>query len=111
MLVLSRKKNESIVINGDITFTVIDIRGDTVRLGIVCPKDCPVHRQEVYDAIHEPLINRPLLVNRSALEEVPAREPMQFIEISLGQLLAEVGAKESQADEDPHFDSEGGISR
>ena len=52
MLVLSRKKNESIVINNDITVTVVEIRGDKVRLGIVAPKEVPVHRQEVYEAIH-----------------------------------------------------------
>jgi len=52
MLVLSRKKNESIVINNDIIITVVEIRGDKVRLGIVAPKDVPVHRQEVYEAIH-----------------------------------------------------------
>jgi carbon storage regulator len=52
MLVLSRKKSESIVINNDITVTVVEIRGDKVRLGIVAPKEVPVHRQEVYDAIH-----------------------------------------------------------
>jgi carbon storage regulator len=52
MLVLSRKKNESIVINNDIIVTVVEIRGDKVRLGIVAPKEVPVHRQEVYDAIH-----------------------------------------------------------
>ncbi len=52
MLVLSRKKNESIVIDNNITITVVEIRGDKVRLGIVAPKDVPVHRQEVYDAIH-----------------------------------------------------------
>jgi carbon storage regulator len=52
MLVLSRKKNECIVINNDITVTVVEIRGDKVRLGIVAPKEVPVHRQEVYDAIH-----------------------------------------------------------
>ncbi len=51
MLVLSRKKNESIVINNDITVTVVEIRGDKVRLGIVAPKNVPVHRQEVYEAI------------------------------------------------------------
>jgi carbon storage regulator len=70
MLVLSRKKNESIVINNDITVTVVEIRGDKVRLGIVAPKEVPVHRQEVYDAIHgkEPgesspapvVVNKPL---------------------------------------------------
>ncbi len=52
MLVLSRKKDESIVIANDIVVTVIDVRGDKVRLGIVAPKDVPVHREEVYAAIH-----------------------------------------------------------
>ena len=52
MLVLSRKKNESIVIDNNIVITVVEIRGDKIRLGIVAPKDVPVHRQEVYDAIH-----------------------------------------------------------
>ena len=52
MLVLSRKKNESIIINDNITVTVIEIRGDKVRLGIEAPKDIPVHRREVYEAIH-----------------------------------------------------------
>ena len=52
MLVLSRKKNESIIINNDIVVTVVEIRGDKVRLGIVAPKDVPVHREEVYEAIH-----------------------------------------------------------
>ena len=51
MLVLSRKKNESIVINDDITVVVVEIRGDKVRLGVEAPKEVPVHRREVYDAI------------------------------------------------------------
>jgi len=51
MLVLSRKKNESIVINNDITIVVVEIRGDKVRLGVDAPKEVPVHRREVYDAI------------------------------------------------------------
>ncbi len=51
MLVLSRKVNETIIINDNIVITVVDIRGDKVRLGIEAPKDVPVHRQEVYDAI------------------------------------------------------------
>ena len=53
MLVLSRKKNESIVINNNITIVVVDIRGDKVRLGIEAPKEIPVHRREVYDAIQK----------------------------------------------------------
>lgn len=52
MLVLSRKKNESIIISDEITVTVIEIRGDKVRLGIEAPKTVSVHRREVYEAIH-----------------------------------------------------------
>lgn len=51
MLCLSRKKNESIVINDDIRIVVVEIRGDKVRLGVEAPQSVPVHRREVYDAI------------------------------------------------------------
>ena len=51
MLVLSRKKDESIIINDHIRVTVVEIRGDKVRLGIDAPKDVTVHRKEVYEAI------------------------------------------------------------
>ena len=51
MLVLSRIKNESIMINDDVEITIVDIRGDKVRLGIVAPKNVSVHRKEVYEAI------------------------------------------------------------
>jgi len=51
MLVLSRKVNESVVVNDDITITVVEIRGDKVRLGIEAPAQVPVHRREVFDAI------------------------------------------------------------
>lgn len=57
MLVLSRKKNESLKINDDITVVVVDIRGDKVRLGVEAPANVPVHRQEVYDAIQRNLRN------------------------------------------------------
>ena len=53
MLVLSRKKNESIVIDNDITIVVVDIRGDKVRLGVEAPKEVPVHRHEVYELIKQ----------------------------------------------------------
>jgi len=59
MLVLSRKKNESIVINNDITIVVVEIRGDKVRLGVEAPKEVPVHRQEVYDAIQRAAAKAP----------------------------------------------------
>ena len=51
MLVLSRKRNESIVIDGSIVITVVEIRGDKVRLGIEAPREIPIHRQEVSAAI------------------------------------------------------------
>jgi carbon storage regulator len=51
MLVLSRKKNESIVVDEAIVITVLEIRGDKVRLGIEAPKSVPIHRSEVYAAI------------------------------------------------------------
>lgn len=51
MLVLSRKKNEEIVIGDDIVLTIVEVRGDKVRIGIDAPKPVPVHRREVYDAI------------------------------------------------------------
>ncbi|MGL4511870.1 MAG: carbon storage regulator CsrA [Lacipirellulaceae bacterium] len=67
MLVLSRKKNESIVINDDITIVVVEIRGDKVRLGIEAPKEVPVHRHEVYEAIHR-------AQNEGAVADEPAAE-------------------------------------
>jgi len=51
MLVLSRKKDEKIIIGDKITIMVIEIRGDKVRLGIDAPKEVSVHREEVYNAI------------------------------------------------------------
>jgi carbon storage regulator len=51
MLVLSRQKDESIMIGDDVEITIVDVRGDKVRLGIAAPKNIPVHRKEVYEAI------------------------------------------------------------
>ncbi len=51
MLVLSRQRDETIMIGDDIEIKIVDIRGDKVRLGITAPTHIPVHRKEVYDAI------------------------------------------------------------
>ena len=51
MLVLSRCKDESIIIGDDVEVTIVDVRGDKVRLGITAPKNISVHRREVYEAI------------------------------------------------------------
>jgi carbon storage regulator len=51
MLVLSRQKGETILIGDDIEITVVDTRGDNVRLGILAPREISVHRKEIYEAI------------------------------------------------------------
>lgn len=71
MLVLSRKKNESIVINDDITIVVVEIRGDKVRLGVEAPKEVPVHRREVFDAIRR---------NEAAGRQEPGPAPAPAVE-------------------------------
>ena len=51
MLVLSRQRDESIMIGDNVEIIIVDVRGDKVRLGITAPKEIPVHRREIYDAI------------------------------------------------------------
>lgn len=53
MLILSRKLGEKLVINNNVVLTVVEIRGDKVRLGVEAPKEVSVHRQEVWDRIHQ----------------------------------------------------------
>lgn len=72
MLVLSRKKKESIVIDNDITIVVVEIRGDKVRLGVEAPKDVPVHRREVFDAIRR----NEMAIRSDAKQEPPDPPPI-----------------------------------
>ena len=53
MLALSRKKNEAIVINNNIEITILEIKGDQVKIGVSAPKEVPVYRKEVYVQIQE----------------------------------------------------------
>jgi carbon storage regulator len=68
MLVLSRHRDEEIVIGDDIVITIVDIRGDKVRLGIDAPKGVPVHRREVYEAIKRQSQTRPEAVAEASTD-------------------------------------------
>ena len=76
MLVLSRKVNETIVINDNIVIVVVDILGDKVRLGIEAPKDISVHRQEVADAIRRNEL-RDLSPETNPIEPIVPIEPKE----------------------------------
>lgn len=75
MLVLSRKKNESIIIHDDIVITIIEIRGDKVRLGIDAPKDVSVHRREIYEAIQRAQESPPPRLNHDGTTDPTAMAP------------------------------------
>lgn len=53
MLVLSRKRDESIIIGDDVVITIVDIKGEQVKIGVTAPKNVSIHRKEVYEAIQE----------------------------------------------------------
>ena len=91
MLVLSRYRDESIYIGDEIVITVVDIRGDRVRIGVQAPSDVSVHRQEVYDAIKNGH-NRESGAGRA---EPPASVPKQMV-APLGQELSKRKAKMSE---------------
>ena len=79
MLVLSRQKDESIMIGDDVEITIVDVRGDKVRLGIAAPKSIPVHRREVYDAIQrEKKAAKELEIQaEKESKEEPEKEPQE----------------------------------
>lgn len=77
MLVLSRYRDESIYIGDDIVITVVDVRGDRVRLGIQAPSNVSVHRQEIYDAIvrEKHAVKEPLKAEETAKPKKPVEGP------------------------------------
>ena len=96
MLVLSRRSHESIRIGDTIVITVLEVRGDHVRLGIDAPQDVEVHRQEVYDAIQT--------ANLSAASPAPAA--VAAAATALRQLMGNGAAETATADAGTDADSE-----
>jgi carbon storage regulator len=73
MLVLSRQRDESIIIGDNIVVTIVDIRGDKVRLGIDAPTEIPVHRREVYEAIQRENLRASRLEPKDTRELGPSK--------------------------------------
>lgn len=77
MLVLSRKRDESIIIGDDVIITVVDIKGEQVKIGISAPKNVSIHRKEIYEAIQQEnqAAARSGLQNLSGLVKVLKKQP------------------------------------
>jgi carbon storage regulator len=71
MLVLSRQRDESIIIGDNIVVTIVDIRGDKVRLGIQAPTEMPVHRREVFEAIQRENLQASRMEPKQRLPSTP----------------------------------------
>ena len=84
MLALSRKKNEAIVINNDIEITVLEVKGDQVKIGITAPKEVPIYRKEVYLQIQEDVDKLLELVNQEANKAAVDAEGMAALKNLLG---------------------------
>ncbi len=75
MLVLSRQRDESIMIGDEVEITIVDVRGDKVRLGITAPKHIPVHRREIYDAIQREKAQKADAELQAGTGNEPAQKP------------------------------------
>jgi carbon storage regulator len=72
MLILSRRKGESIIIGDNIEISVVDVQGDIIKLGINAPRSLSVHRKEIYDEIQA--------ANREALQNLPTAEQLKKLQ-------------------------------
>ena len=91
MLVLSRRKNESIVINDNIIIVVVDVRGDKVRLGVDAPSDVTVHRKEVYDAIR-----RQTSIHALSVHNKTDSQPVESDEMELERPIPEAASPKTK---------------
>jgi carbon storage regulator len=85
MLVLSRQLDESIMIGDDVVITIVDIRGDKVRLGIAAPTSIPVHRQEVYESIQRENMQAAYSESHPAADAARPVKPLLVRPRSFGQ--------------------------
>jgi carbon storage regulator len=99
MLVLSRSKDESIIIGDDVVITIVDVRGDKVRLGINAPKSVTVHRKEVYEAIQREKAELKKLgqkAEEAINREVPQSEQTYYIQEELDNDIFEEDGGEGE---------------
>lgn len=87
MIVISRRKNEALMINDDITIVVVEIRGDKVRLGVELPREVSLHRGEVYDAIRR---------NQEPRELTVPTEPEDAIRDRIAELQRQITELETR---------------
>jgi len=99
MLVLSRQKDESIIIGDDVEITIVDVRGDKVRLGINAPKSISVHRKEVYEAIQREKAELKKLgqkAEEAINREIPQSEQTYYIQEELDNDIFEEDGSEGE---------------
>lgn len=96
-LVLSRAKDESIMIGDDVEVSIVDVRGDKVRLGIVCPREPAVHREEVYDAIQR---DKGSVVKERAQTWTKEQQEVPIETSGANYLLCEIRISDNATEED-----------
>lgn len=104
MLVLSRQRDESIMIGDDVKVIIVDVRGDKVRLGIEAPKHIPVHRMEIYEAIQREKAEAKAAEGKAAeekpekaAEKQPEEEAQSEVEKETAEAAEAVAKKRSKS--------------
>ena len=104
MLVLSRQRDESIMIGDDVEITIVDVRGDKVRLGITAPREIPVHRREIYDTIQREKAAAAAEKASEAAEKAPeaAEKAPEAAEKAPEAKSEEVAEEKTEKEPQPH---------